>query len=122
MRLNPQDAKARGISNHDLVKVHNHRGAVICVAHLTERLMPGVAHSYESSAVWEPLGKVGKSADKGGCVNLLSPSRTQIKKAHSMANGLSMVQIEKWDGDISFNRDIPLTTATGLNSDLEAAK
>ena len=122
MRLNPQDAKARGISNHDLVKVHNHRGAVICVAHLTERLMPGVAHSYESSAVWEPLGKVGKSADKGGCVNLLSPSRTQIKKAHSMANGLSMVQIEKWDGDISFNRDIPLTTATGLNSDLEAAE
>jgi trimethylamine-N-oxide reductase (cytochrome c) len=122
MRLNKDDAEARGIQNHDLIKAHNTRGAVICVAHLTERLKPGVAHSYESSAVWAPLGKVGKSADKGGCVNLLSPSRTQIKQAHSMANGLSMIQIEKWDGSIEFDREIPLTTAQGLNAEKEAAE
>jgi anaerobic selenocysteine-containing dehydrogenase len=122
MRINPEDAKARNIANHDLIKAHNARGGVICVAHLTERLMPGVVHSYESSAVWAPLGKVGKSVDRGGCVNLLSPSRTQIKKAHSMANGLSMIQIEKWDGNPDFNREIPLTKAAGLNAEIEAAE
>lgn len=117
IRLNPQDAKERGIGAHELVKVFNNRGAVICVAHLTERLLPGVVHSYESSAVYDPLGKPGKSADRGGCINLLSPSRTQIKNAHSMANGLSMVQIEKWDGVAEYLRIDPLSTATGLNGE-----
>lgn len=115
MRLNPEDAAKRGIADHDLIKAFNNRGAVICVAHLTERLLPGVVHSYESSAEYKPMGVPGQSVDRGGCMNLLSPSRTQIKNAHSMANGLSMIEIEKWDGTIEFERKDPLTTKQGLN-------
>jgi trimethylamine-N-oxide reductase (cytochrome c) len=114
VRLHPEDAAARGIEQNDLVKIFNDRGAVICAAHLTARLNRGVAHSYESSAVYDPMGEPGRSVDRGGCVNLLSPARTQIKNAHSMANGLAMVEIEKWDGGIEFNREIPLSTAQGL--------
>ena len=73
-------------------------------------------HSYESSAVYDPMGDPGSAVDRGGCVNLLSPSRTQIKNAHSMANGLSMVEIEKWDGATDFQRIDPLTDAGGLNA------
>ena len=57
---------------------------------------------------------LGKSVDRGGCVNLLSPARTQVKNAHSMANGLAMVEIEKWDGTTEYARQIPLSTAQGL--------
>ena len=114
LRLHRDDAAARGIKHNDLVKVFNDRGAVICAAHLTARLLRGVAHSYESSAVYDPMGEPGRSVDRGGCVNLLSPARTQIKNAHSMANGLSMVEIEKWDGGTEFVRKIPLSTAHGL--------
>src|SRR5205814_8914914 len=32
LRINTEDAKARGIRQHDLVKVHNGRGALICAA------------------------------------------------------------------------------------------
>jgi trimethylamine-N-oxide reductase (cytochrome c) len=117
IRLNTEDAKVRGIKEHDLVRVFNNRGAVICAAHITSRLIPGVVHSYESSAEYKPMGKPGESVDRGGCVNLLSPSRTQIKNAHSMANGLSMVEIDKWDGRIEFIRKDALTKAQGLNEE-----
>ena len=54
VRINPDDAAARGIGQHDLVKVFNDRGAVICAAQLTERVPPGTVHSYESSRHLRP--------------------------------------------------------------------
>ena len=98
IRMNPKDAAARGIGNDDLVKVHNERGAVICAAMLTNRLPAGVAHGYESSANYKPLGEPGKSVDIGGCLNLLSPKRSQVKQAHAMASSSALVEIEPWDG------------------------
>jgi trimethylamine-N-oxide reductase (cytochrome c) len=97
VRMNTEDAKKRGIGKHDLVKVFNDRGAVICAALPTERLPRGVAHGYESSAVYDPMGEPGKSVDRGGCLNLLTPERTQTKSTHSLAGSNSLVQIELWD-------------------------
>jgi trimethylamine-N-oxide reductase (cytochrome c) len=99
VRLNPEDAEERGIRGNDLVKVFNDRGAVICSTQVTERLRPGTAHSYCSCAIYEPLGEPGYSADRGGCINLLTPSRPIIKKSHSMAANSCLVQIEKWTGE-----------------------
>ncbi len=98
VRLNAEDAAARGIKKHDLVKVYNDRGAVICAALPTQRLPRGVAHGYESSAVYDPMGEPGRSVDRGGCLNLLTPERTQTKSTHSLAGSNSLVQIELWDG------------------------
>ncbi|HCP00031.1 MAG TPA: pyrogallol hydroxytransferase large subunit, partial [Rhodospirillaceae bacterium] len=61
LRVNSSDAADRGIKTHDLVKVFNDRGAVLCAALVTERLQPGVAHGYESAAVYEPMGEPGHS-------------------------------------------------------------
>ena len=94
VRLNAEDAKERGINKHDLVKVFNDRGAVICAALPTQRLPRGVAHGYEFSAVYDPMGEPGKSVDRGGCLNLLTPERTQTKTTHSLAGSNSLVQIE----------------------------
>jgi trimethylamine-N-oxide reductase (cytochrome c) len=96
VRVNPQDAAARGIKADDLVKVFNKRGAVICAAQVTERIPPGTVHSYESAAIYDPVGEPGKSPDRGGCINLLTPSRPMIKKSHSFAANSCLVQIEKW--------------------------
>jgi trimethylamine-N-oxide reductase (cytochrome c) len=97
IRMNAADARARGIKKHDLVKVYNDRGAVICAALPTQRLPRGVCHGYESSAVYDPMGEPGKSVDRGGCLNLLTPERTQTKSTHSLAGANSLVQIEPWD-------------------------
>jgi anaerobic selenocysteine-containing dehydrogenase len=98
VRLNAQDAAERGIAKHDLVKVYNDRGAVICAALPTQRLPRGVCHGYESSANNDPMGEPGKSVDRGGCLNLLTPERTQTKTTHSLAGSNALVQVEVWDG------------------------
>ncbi|MBT5416320.1 MAG: molybdopterin-dependent oxidoreductase [Rhodospirillaceae bacterium] len=98
LRINGSDAEARGIGSGDLIKAYNDRGAVVCAALVTERLRPGTVMGYESCAVYEPLGEPGRSVDRGGCLNVLTPSRTQIKNAHSQANSAALVEVELWDG------------------------
>ena len=100
MRINPDDAPARGIGKHDLVRVYNERGAVMCAAMPTAAAAARRLHGYESSAVYDPIGEPGKSVDRGGCVNLLTPHRSQTKSTHSLAGAQALVQIELWDGKI----------------------
>jgi len=59
-----------------------------------------VCHGYESSAIYDPMGEPGKSVDRGGCLNLLTPERTQTNSTHSIAGANSLVQVELWDGRI----------------------
>jgi molybdopterin guanine dinucleotide-containing S/N-oxide reductase-like protein len=98
IRIHPSDAEARGINHDDIVKVYNDRGAVLCIAQVTERVRPGLVHSYESSARYDPLepGKAG-SIDRGGCVNLLAPSRMVSRNAPGMANNSCLVEVCKWE-------------------------
>lgn len=96
-RINSADAASRGIRQHDLVKLFNDRGAVICAAVLTERLLPGVVHSYGSSAEYDPIGEPGNSPDRGGCVNILTPKRHMTTKTSSSAPNSCLIEIEKWD-------------------------
>jgi trimethylamine-N-oxide reductase (cytochrome c) len=98
LRMNYLDAKDRGINKFDLIKAHNERGAVVCAAFPTNRLGRGVVHGYESCAIYDPMGEPGNSVDRGGCLNQLTPSRTQIKKSHSMATSSALIEIESWDG------------------------
>ena len=99
IRLNPADAAKRGIKHHDLVKVFNDRGAVICAAHVTHRLPKGTVHSYESSAVYDPVGEPGHSPDRGGCINQLTPKRSLAKKVTGTAANSCLVEVELWDGN-----------------------
>jgi molybdopterin guanine dinucleotide-containing S/N-oxide reductase-like protein len=101
VRINASDAQARGIKMHELVKVYNDRGTVICAAQVTERVPPGTVHSYESSAKYDPIGEPGSSADRGGCMNILTPSRPIIKRSHSTACNSCLVQVERWAGEES---------------------
>jgi trimethylamine-N-oxide reductase (cytochrome c) len=98
IRLHPQDAEARGINNRDIVKLYNDRGAVLGIADVTERVRPGIIHSYESSALYDPLepGKPG-SVDKGGCINLVTPSRLMSQNAPGMAPNSCLVEITRWE-------------------------
>ena len=97
-RIHPQDAEPRRINNGDIVKLHNDRGAVLCLAQVTERVRPGVVHCYQASGVYDPL-EPGKpySVDKGGCVNILTSSRMLSKNAPGMAPNSCLVEISKWE-------------------------
>ncbi|MDR0622488.1 MAG: molybdopterin-dependent oxidoreductase [Deltaproteobacteria bacterium] len=104
VRLNPADAAPRGISEGDLVELYNDRGSVICVTRLTERVPKGTVHSYESSAVYDPIGEPGESPDRGGCVNILTPSRPIVKRSHSIACNSCLIEIRPWKTSITPDR------------------
>jgi trimethylamine-N-oxide reductase (cytochrome c) len=99
IRIHPSDAQPRNIKNSDIVKVFNDRGSVLCVALVTERVKPGVMHSYQAGAKYDPLepGKPG-SMDKGGCINILAPARMVSKHASGMANNSCLVEICRFEG------------------------
>ena len=98
MRLNTQDAAARGIKSGDLVRAFNDRGSVILAAQVTERVPPGTVHSYESCAEYEPLGVPGESPDRGGCVNILTNIRLITTYSGGMSNNSCLIEVEKWEG------------------------
>ena len=62
--------------------------------------MPGTVMGYEASAIYEPMGEPGKSVDRGGCLNQLTPDRMQLKQSLSQANSAALVEVELWDGEI----------------------
>jgi trimethylamine-N-oxide reductase (cytochrome c) len=98
IRVHPIDAKERNIKDGDIVKLHNDRGAVLGVAHVTERLRPGVIHAYSASAKYDPL-QPGKpyAVDRGGCINILTSTRPISKNAPGFAPNSCLVELTKWE-------------------------
>lgn len=94
-RINTRDAKARDIAQHDLMELSNDRGTVICAAIVTDRILPGVVHAYESSAEYQPIGEPGESADIGGCVNVLTPKRHMTAKTSASAPNSCLIEVRK---------------------------
>ena len=62
IRLNPEDAAARGITDGDLVRAFNDRGEVILCARVTGKIRPGTVHSAESCSDYAPIGAHGSLA------------------------------------------------------------
>jgi trimethylamine-N-oxide reductase (cytochrome c) len=68
---------------------------VILAAQVTERVPPGTVHSYESCADYDATGKPGESADRAGCINILTPARFITKNSSGMAPNSCLIQVEK---------------------------
>lgn len=98
VRLNPADAKVRGVNSGDIVELYNERGSVLCIAQVTERVPAGVIHSYGCSAKYDPLvpGQAG-ATDRAGCVNLLTALRLVSKHAPGMTPNSCVCELRKWE-------------------------
>jgi len=71
VRINRQDAEARGIADGDLVEIRNDRGAVIAGAVLSDDIMPGVMALYEGA--WPDLDSKGRC--NSGQINWITSER-----------------------------------------------
>lgn len=98
-RINPEDAAVRNIRGGDIIKLHNDRATVLCIAVVTERVRPGVVHSYASAGKYEPLQPGNpNSPDRGGCVAMLTPGRQLSRNVAGMASNSCLIELEKWVG------------------------
>ena len=103
-RMNDLDARERGIRYGDLVKVWNERGAVVCAADVSPMVARGTVKSFESSAEYQMIEVAGERVEIGGCMNTLTPSRSQSQGTSSMAPNSCLVQVEAWRGAAEFAR------------------
>ena len=94
--INPQDARARGIQHHSLVRVFNDRGSVICAADLTPAVRQGVLKGHESSAEFDFVETDKGLVDRGGCLNILTPDRRMMKGTEGMGSNSCLVNVEAW--------------------------
>jgi trimethylamine-N-oxide reductase (cytochrome c) len=96
LRMNEADAAARGITDRTLVKVFNDRGTVICAADVSPLVATGVVKSFESSAEYQMVEVAGERVEIGGCLNILTSSRSQLSGTSSMAPNSCLVQVARW--------------------------
>jgi molybdopterin guanine dinucleotide-containing S/N-oxide reductase-like protein len=98
VRMHTIDSERRHIKNGDIVKLYNDRASVLGIAQVTERIRPGVVHSYEGSSLYDPIEPGNPAApDRGGCVNLLTPSRTLSQNVVGMAPNSCLIEVTKWE-------------------------
>ena len=90
--LNPKTADERGIKQGDVVKVFNERGTVLCAAYVTERLVPGAVYVDHGSR-FDPID--AEKLDRGGAINLITPTSIISKTATGMVVSGFLVDIAK---------------------------
>ena len=88
--MNPLDARQRGISHGDMVRIFNPFGQTLVRAKVTPRIMPGVLSLPQGA--WHHEGPGG--VDQNGCINVLTSQRpSPIAKGNPQHTNL--VQAEK---------------------------
>jgi trimethylamine-N-oxide reductase (cytochrome c) len=96
-RINPKDAITRNVMDGDLIEMYNDRGSVVCCAIVTYRVPLGVVHSYASCGKYDPVAPVPGAADRGGCINILTPDRYISEYAIGMAPNSCLIEFRKWE-------------------------
>ena len=100
VRINPHDARVRGIGLGGIVRVFNRRGSVLAAAIIDDAVRPGVVQ-LSTGAWYDPIepGKLGV-LDKHGNPNVLTPDHGTSKLAQAPSANSCLVQIERFDGEL----------------------
>jgi len=97
LRLNPQDAAHRGLSDGDIVRVFNDRGACLAGVCISDEVRPGVVQ-LSTGAWFDPLEPgVPGSLDKHGNPNVLTADRGTSALAQGPSAHSCLVEIEPYD-------------------------
>jgi biotin/methionine sulfoxide reductase len=105
VRLNPEDARARGIAEGDVVRLFNARGSCLAGAVLSDALRPGVVQL--STGAWldvRELPGVGAVCINGN-PNILTEDRGTSRLAQGAVGQLCLVEIEKFNGPVPSTPD-----------------
>jgi len=98
--INPEDATARGLSDGDIVRLFNDRGACLAGVYVTDDVRPGVVQ-LPTGAWYDPLEPgVPGTLDKHGNPNMLTLDKGTSKLAQAPAAQTALVEVERFDGDL----------------------
>jgi biotin/methionine sulfoxide reductase len=96
IEINPLDAKSRGISQGDVVRVHNARGACLAGALITDAVSPGVVR-LPCGAWYDPADTGDRPLCVHGNANVLTRDQGTSKLAQGPSSATALVEVERWD-------------------------
>ncbi|HSS63950.1 MAG TPA: molybdopterin-dependent oxidoreductase [Gammaproteobacteria bacterium] len=97
IRIHPQDAEARNITDGDIVRVFNDRGATLAGAVVTDRVRPGVV-VLPTGAWYDPEDPAQPgSLDVHGNPNVLTPDVGTSTLAQGTSAHSCLVEVERYD-------------------------
>jgi biotin/methionine sulfoxide reductase len=96
IRLNPDDAARRGISNDDIVRVYNARGSCLAAAVIEEGVMPRVA--VMATGAWFDSALAAGEPERNGNPNVLTRDVGTSRLAQGSSALSTLVEIERWGG------------------------
>jgi biotin/methionine sulfoxide reductase len=96
--MHPDDARARGIADGDLLRVFNDRGACLASARLSDRIRRGVVRL--STGAWFDPEQIGSNRplEKHGNPNALTLDIGASKLSQGCIAQTCLVEIERFDG------------------------
>jgi biotin/methionine sulfoxide reductase len=95
-RLNPGDAAERGLSEGDIIRVYNARGACLCAAVLCDTLRAGVIQ-ISTGAWFDPVEESGLC--RGGNPNVLTLDKGTSRLGQGPIAHSCLVEVERFDID-----------------------
>jgi len=96
--LHPDDARARGIADGDLLRVFNDRGACLAAARLSDRIRRGVVR-LSTGAWFDPADRgSNRPLEKHGNPNALTLDIGASKLSQGCIAQTCLVEIERFDG------------------------
>lgn len=100
VEMNPIDAKVRGLSDGDIVRVFNDRGSCLCGVTITEDVMPTVI-IISTGSWYDPVDPAdGTRMCKHGNPNMLSPDIGTSKLSQGPAAHSCLAEVELYDGPV----------------------
>ncbi|MBN7784118.1 molybdopterin-dependent oxidoreductase [Ponticoccus gilvus] len=93
VRINPDDAAARGIVDGDLVELYNTRGRCLCAAVLDDRLRPGVVQV--STGAWYAPDPHAPDLCRNGNPNVLTRDKGTSRLSQGCSAHTCLVRIRK---------------------------
>lgn len=98
VRINPQDAQARGVAEGDVVRIFNDRGACLAGAVISEDIRAGVVELATGAWYWTGASTDEKPLELHGNPNVLTPDKGTSSLAQGPTAHSCLVQIERFEG------------------------
>ncbi|MEU6701019.1 molybdopterin-dependent oxidoreductase [Pseudonocardia sp. NPDC046786] len=102
LRIHPDDAAARGVSDGDVLLVHNDRGACLAGARLSGAVRRGVVQ-LPTGAWFDPAEELRDDAGRPVCVhgnpNVLTADRPTSGLAQGCTGQHALVEVTRFDGE-----------------------
>ncbi|EHS49719.1 molybdopterin dinucleotide-binding region [Rhizobium sp. PDO1-076] len=98
VRMHPENAQARGLSDGDLVRIFNHRGACLAIVSITDAVMPGVVQ-LATGAWYDPSEPTTPgSLELNGNPNVLTPDHGTSNLTQGPSPNSCLVEISRYIG------------------------